>query len=195
MLEATERMRQLLPLLLLLASCEPGASPDALPVPAADTISKTGGSPTGSLFEREEHGTLTGADGIAYTLASGYHCDECGADRALYVYPSSSGLPPTDDGMNARMFPGILRDGETGEPYFESRAFFGEVLPGVPGVIWYERSLGVENVASAKTVLLDLSMGMQDSQQPGHDLLDRTLALAAAGKCTELAGVDRTTAP
>ncbi|MBK8500375.1 MAG: hypothetical protein IPL52_16540 [Flavobacteriales bacterium] len=148
-----------------------------------------------SLFDRKELGVVTGTDGRTYIVCSGRYCEECDAETAVYVYDLTIGLPDAEENANARMHPGTARDGETREPYYGSRAFFGEVLQGVPGVIWFERSLGATGDMEERTALLDLSMGMKDSQLQGHALLERTLALATQGKCLEIEGIDRTSAP
>lgn len=188
-------MKKVLALCTLLAGCDRTAPPSAEDLALADSIMVPASSAGARLFERKDHGTVTGADGMAYTVCSGRYCDECDADPGLYVFPMNDGLPPTENNANSRMFPGTLRDGETGRVYYEARAFFGEVLQGVPGVIWFESALGTNDSLEHHTVLLDLTQGMQDQQQPGHDLLERTLALASAGKCQEITGAERTSAP
>lgn len=180
---------------IVLVSCNTQEAPpadvsDATPAKVTAPITTASG-----LFESKDLGTVAGTDGHTYIIRSGRYCDECDTETSLYIFDSAQGEPNIAEGVGARMHPGIARDGDTGEPYYEARTFFGEVLEGVPGVIWYERAMEPDGSMQEHTVLVDLTEGMQEQQQAGHVLLERTLALAAAGKCTEIAGVDRTSAP
>lgn len=185
--------RYLLPCLVI-AACTSSPAPDQ-PLTAMEAPVEQAAVTTSGLVDSKDLGTVTGTDGHSYTVRSGRYCDECDAELSLYIFDAAQGEPNVNDGANARMHPGTARDGETGEPYYEARAFFGEVLQGVPGVVWYERAMGTDGTMEEHTVLVDLTEGVQEQQQPGHGLMERTLALAAAGKCTEIAGVDRTSAP
>ncbi len=185
--------RYLLPCMMI-AACGTSPTPDQ-PLTAMETPVEQPAMHTSDLVDRKDLGNVTGMDGHSYVVRSGRYCDACDAEISLYLFDAAQGEPKVNDGANARMHPGTARDGETGEPYYEARTFFGEVLQGVPGVIWYERAMGTDGTTGVHTVLLDLTTGVQEQQQPGHELLERTLALAAAGKCTEIAGVDRTSAP
>ncbi len=153
------------------------------------TVLRTG------LHEAQLLGTVKGFDGKAHLVMSGRYCAECDAEVALYVHAPADGPLVTGNGMNARMYPGVARDGETGEPYYEARAFFGDVLEGVPGVIWYVRALEPDGSMQEHTMLLNLTAGQEDSQQPGRTLLEKTLKQVDMGKCQEIPGIDRTSAP
>ena len=174
---------------LLACGTEPSTS---VPEAAASTIERT---PADSLYASKNWGIVTGWDSTLYVIRSGRYCDACDAEVALYVHAPAKGGLSLANGANARLQPGRTTDGENGEVQQESRAFFGEVLPGVPGVIWYQSALANDGAMKDSTILLDLTLGMEDSRQAGKTLMDKTLALLAQGKCTEILGVDRTTAP
>lgn len=180
-------------LVIGLAACGTGTEPSTVVEEAATAAVEL--PPGDSLYASKNWGVVTGWDSTVYVVRSGRYCEVCDADVALYIHAPANGGLSLANGANARLQPGRITDGENGQVYHESRAFFGEVLPGVPGVIWYQHALANDGAMKDSTMLLDLTMGMEDSGQAGSTLMDKTLALLAEGKCSEILGVDRTTAP
>jgi|GEM_PF-6445756 len=188
------------------ASPDPVAQPQE-PIPSVDTTSASpaasGDALTladGSVFQTGLHqatllGTVKGMDGKVYLVMSGRHCTGCEAETALYVHAPADGPLVVEDGKNARMYPGRALDGETNEPYYVARAFFGDILQGVPGVIWYSRALDTDGTMQEHTMLLDVTAYLEESRQPGHALLEKTLKQVSMGLCQEIPGVERTAAP
>jgi hypothetical protein len=148
------------------------------------------------LYDLEYFGQVQRHGGMPWLIMAGRHCHECDAELALYVHSPTDGPLISEGGANARYHPGRILDGETGQPWYEGRTFFGEVLSQTGGVIWYERVLHADGTVQEVTTLLDL-----DGERPvemefmDQDRLPQTLELMSRGLCQEIPGRDQVAAP
>jgi hypothetical protein len=148
------------------------------------------------LYDLEYHGQVQRHGALPWLIMAGRHCQECDADLALYVHSPSDGPLISEFGTNARYHPGRILDGETGEPWYQARTFFGEVLAETGGVIWYERILHADGTIQEVTTLLDLDGEIPvESQFMDQERLPRTLELMSRGLCREIPGRDQFAAP
>ncbi len=148
------------------------------------------------LYDLEHVGQVQRHGGMPWLILSGRYCLDCEAGLALYIHSPSDGPLVSELGLNARYYPGRIVDGETGEPWYEGRTFYGEVLAETGGVIWYERIMHADGTVQEVTTLLDLDGEVPVEQQfLDQSRLPRTLELMARGLCREIPGVDQTEAP
>ena len=148
------------------------------------------------LHELEYIGQVRGGAKSPWFVLSGRYCDECDALIALYVHSPGKEPMRIEHGEGALQHPGRLMDGETGEVYYSTRTFFGEVLPGVQGLISYENVIDAGAEGEWYTNLIDLSgAARRDTQYMDTSRLPQTQDLAARGKCQEIKGIDQMSAP
>jgi hypothetical protein len=76
-----------------------------------------------------------------FLIFSGRDCDECDANISIYIHSPSNGHLKIENGENRYGFPGSERDFENKNILYKARAFYGQVLPGIRGVIWYQKQL------------------------------------------------------
>ncbi len=151
-----------------------------------------------TLYELKYIGQLKAATKMPYLIMSGRGCQECDANICIYIHSPSDGAMLGDEGQTRYTHPGHELDYETDSLVYESRAFFGHVLPAVnQGVIWYEKYM-TDKSSFEKSVFL--------VQVRGNNLVDTTYAdslpdisvtlkLAKQGECKEIAGMEQTTEP
>jgi len=100
------------------------------------------------------------------------------------------------NGENRYGFSGIEKDYENNRPISKSRAFYGQVLPGIKGVIWYQEELTTKNTWQKSTFLVNLNNGAKkETKSKGQEKLKLTLQLLAQGLCKEIKGIDITSEP
>jgi hypothetical protein len=134
--------------------------------------------------------------GMPWLIMSGRYCLDCDAGIALYIHSPSDGPLYTEFGANARYHPGRILDSESGEPWYEGRTFFGEVLSETGGVIWFERIVHADGTVQEVTTLVDLDGEVPVEQQfMDQNRLPQTLELMSYGRCFEIHGMDQTAAP
>ncbi len=202
-------------LLLMIAGCAAGAEeaverndapatrydPDPIPLIYQRTDSSTlhfadGTSFETGLYDLRYIGQVQHHGGLPWLIMAGRYCTECDAELALYVHSPSHGAMQVANGAGARYYPGRILDGETSEPWYEGRAFYGEVLEETGGVIWYERITHLDGTTQEITTLLDLDGERPIEQQfLDQERLPKTLELMSRGLCTEIPGIDQTSAP
>ena len=174
---------------------------NAQPLIYARTDSSTLHFQDGSEFETGLYdltyiGQVQRHGGLPWLIMSGRHCTECDAELALYIHSPSDGRLNTEFGANARFHPGRIFDGTTGEPWYEGRTFYGEVLAETGGVIWFERIVHADGSVQEMTTLVDLDGNVPVEQQFMDQVrLPKTLELMSRGLCREIPGIDQTSAP
>jgi hypothetical protein len=79
---------------------------------------------------------------------------------------------------------------------YKASAFYGQVLPGVKGVIWYQQELMADNKWENSTFLVNLNTGLEvDTILKDTEKLKSTLRLLAQGHCKEIKGMDYKSEP
>ncbi len=209
-------IHRFIPFLLLIASCAsadvdqgplvdaaPATKYDPRPIPliyqetdSSALVFEDGTRMETGLYDLRYIGQVQRHGGMPWLIMAGRHCTECDAELALYIHSPSDGALQVANGANARYYPGRILDGETGDPYYEGRVFYGEVLAETGGVIWFERIHQADGTVQEVTTLMDLDGEIPVEQQfMDQERLSKTLELAARGACTEIPGIDQTAAP
>jgi len=149
-----------------------------------------------NLFELKHIGQLPHPRKAPYLIYSGRDCQECDANIALYVHSPDDGLLDVSNGQNRYVYPGKVMHYETGELIYESSCYYGEVLNGIKGVIWYITDHGEADSIYHHTFLLNgKGTELQDTLWKSIKTLSETEALFKAGKCKEIAGETFTSEP
>lgn len=148
------------------------------------------------LYDLRYIGQVQRHGGMPWLIMAGKHCTECDAELALYIHSPSDGPLVSASGANARYYPGRILDGETGEPWYEGRTFYGDVLAETGGVIWFEKLVHADGSVQEMTTLVDLDGSVPVEQQfMDQERLPKTLELMSRGFCREIPGIDQTAAP
>ena len=125
-----------------------------------------------------------------FLIYSGRDCDECDAHISLYFHSPRNGELAVAHGQNRNSFPGKELDYETDSLLTETQVFYGEVLNGKMGMIWYQRFL-LEKGGFGKGIYLSSIEGdtIYGREIKNYDQkLIETLALNKAGKNKEIKG-------
>lgn len=157
---------------------------------------KNGKAYNTELYNLSYIGQITNGSNAPFLIFSGRDCDECDANTSIYIHSPANGHLNVQNGENSYTFPGTEKDYENNKPVFKSRVFYGQVLPGVKGVIWYQEQLMENNSWQKSTFLVNLDGGVKkETTSKGVEKLKLTLQLLAQGSCKEIKGVDYTSEP
>ncbi len=156
----------------------------------------------GPVFDTELHeleyiGQID-IDGKApFLIFSGRHCDECDANTSIYFHSPRNRFQNVSYGENRYLYPGKERDYETDSLLYEARAFYGEVLDGVKGVIWFQKTLLEDNSFQNSVYLAKIDGGkvVAEEVKDFYGRLKKTLALNKVGKNKEIKGREYTSEP
>jgi hypothetical protein len=149
-----------------------------------------------NLFELEYLGQVSGDDKAPFLIFSGRDCNECDANISIYIHSPSDGKLVIDHGQNRYQYPGTEKDYETARVIYISRAFYGQVLDNINGVIWYENRL-LENGKMGRFVFLSRidNGSLKDTTYDDNGKLDQTIRLKNKGLCNEIVGRKYTSEP
>ena len=149
-----------------------------------------------NLYSLKYIGQIANDNKAPFLIFSGRDCNECDANISIYIHSPSNGHLNVENGENRYDFPGTERDLENNKPVLKSRAFYGQVLPGIKGVIWYQDQL-MENKTWQKSIFLVSLNGGAKKETTSKDVekLKLTLQLLKQGSCKEIKGVDYTSEP
>lgn len=148
------------------------------------------------LYELKYIASLPNGDKAPYLILSGRDCDECDANVSIYIYSQANGKLGAQAGANSYQYPGKERDIETHKLDYSSRAFYGEVLKGTIGVIWYEKRI-LENEKWGDFIfLIKIVNGLKkEVHLTDKKLITETLQLLKEKRCKEIAGMNYTSEP
>jgi hypothetical protein len=159
-------------------------------------IFKEGHSFQTNLFDLEYIGQLPNENKAPFLIFSGRDCNACDANIAIYIHSPSNGPMNIANDKNSYTYPGTLVNYEDKSPLQSSRAFFGQVLENVNGLIWYTKDETVKSKKSETTYLIRLSKGtVDDTLYNQHLGLENTLNLLKRGLCKEILGRDFSSEP
>ncbi|GAC1305692.1 MAG: hypothetical protein NVSMB24_14950 [Mucilaginibacter sp.] len=157
---------------------------------------KNGKSFNTNLYDLKYIGQIANDRGAPFLIFSGRDCDECDANISLYIHSPSNGKLQVANGENRYGYPGTERDFENNSLLYRGRAFYGEVLPNIKGVLWYQEQR-MENEKLKKSLfLVKLKGGVKNEvilKNTGQ--LQSTLGLLSQGRCKEIRGRDYTSEP
>jgi hypothetical protein len=142
-----------------------------------------------NLFDLEYIGQFQAKDKAPFLIFSGRECQECDANISIYIHSPSDGKIVVDYGQNRYEYPGTEKDYQSDTVLVTSRAFYGQVLENVHGVIWYENVL-LENGKMGKDIFLRyLENGsLNDTVFEDKGEIRETLILMKKGLCKEIKG-------
>ena len=89
------------------------------------------------LFELKYIGVIPSQKKEPFFIVSGRGCQGCDANISIYIHSPSDGSMEYEATQERFSHPGVLKNIFTKQIIAKSRAFFGEVLPGKNGVIWF----------------------------------------------------------
>jgi hypothetical protein len=149
-----------------------------------------------NLFELEYIGQVSADNKAPFLIFSGRDCNECDANISIYIHSPSDGRLVVDHGQNRYQYPGKEKDYETDSVLYISRAFYGQVLEDINGVIWYENRL-LENGKMGRFVFLSRidNGSLKDTTYEDTGKLDHTIILKNKGLCKEIKGREYTSEP
>jgi hypothetical protein len=148
------------------------------------------------LYELKYIGQIKNGIKAPFLIFSGRDCDECDENISIYIHSPANGPLTVANGHDSYGFPGTEQDYENDSLVYKARAFYGQVLPNINGVIWYQLQLMEDNSYQHSAFLVDLRNGLQkDTVFRDTSKLKLTLNLLKQGLCREIKGVDYTSEP
>ncbi|MEJ8758663.1 hypothetical protein WG947_16740 [Pontibacter sp. H259] len=157
-------------------------------------VFKEGSSFDTELFNLEYIGQIDIDPKAPYLIYSGRDCNECDANTAIYFHSPRHGQLHINNGENRYGYPGRVSDYETDSLVYQSRAFYGEVLKGVNGIVWYQKTLMEDNSFESSVYIARLHgesiKGEEIKEYNRH--LQETISLNKLGKNIEIQGRDYT---
>ncbi len=149
-----------------------------------------------NLYNLKYIGQIANDNKAPFLVFSGQDCDECDANISIYIHSPSDGHLNIENGKNRYGFPGTERDIENNKPLLKSRAFYGQVLPGIKGVIWYQNQLMENNTWQKSIFLVNLNAGIKkETTSKDIEKLKVTLQLLKQGSCKEIKGIEYSSEP
>lgn len=150
------------------------------------------------LFDLEYIGQINPDKKPPFLIFSGRDCNECDANISIYFHSPRNGPLDVMNGKNRYTYPGKVTHYENNHLIYEASAYYGEVLRGVNGLIWYQKSqkgketwpesIFLARIAGDSIVLEDILENIPDKKA-------ETLALKKSGKNTEIQGREYTSEP
>jgi hypothetical protein len=141
------------------------------------------------IFEVKYIGQITSGSKAPYLLFTGRDCDECDASISLYIQSPDDPYYSDENESERYALPGKEKDFESDSLIYKSRAFYGQILPGVKGVVWYQQDLMRDNSWKKSTYLVSLEKGLKiDTMIKAWDKMPETLKLLKQWACKEIAG-------
>jgi hypothetical protein len=149
-----------------------------------------------SLFHLDYIGQILINNKDPYIIYSGIDCDSCDADISIYIHSPSDGKLIIKNGENRYGYPGREYDLYTDSLVYEGQAYYGEVLPSVKGIIWYQKVLKESRNWESSIFLVDISNGLKiDTFLQDKGQLKLTLSLLEEEKCIEISGHEYRSTP
>ena len=146
------------------------------------------------LYEIEYIGQISCDKKAPFLIYSGRDCDKCDANIAIYIHSPSDGTLAIQNGQNRYEYPGALKFYEDNRLLQTSRAFFGQVLDNVTGVIWFTKDNSNKKPDSIYLIRLDNGL-LKDTSFVSQGTIEKTLMFAGQGLCKEIPGRELTSEP
>lgn len=148
------------------------------------------------LYRLKYIGQITNGVSAPFLIFSGSDCDECDENISIYFHSPQNGNLEIKDGKNRYQYPGTERDIENDSLIYTARAFYGQVLPHVNGIIWYQQQLMDDNSLQSSVFMAKLNRGLIiDTMFTDTSKLKQTLNLLKQRKCKEIKGFDYKSEP
>lgn len=149
-----------------------------------------------NLYDLQYIGQIPVNNSTPFLIFSGRHCSECDANISIYIHKPTDGPLIVRNGENRFQYPGKEKDFENDLVVYISRAFYGQVLPGIDGVIWYENRLLESNKMGRSVYLAQIKNGIiNDTSYNDDGKLGQTIGLMKNGHCQEIKGKEYKSEP
>lgn len=148
------------------------------------------------LYDPDYLGQVGNGTKAPFLIFSGRDCNECDANISIYIHSPSDGDINVANGENSYEYPGIEKGYDNDSLLYKARAFFGHVLPGIKGVIWYQQQLMEDRSFPKSVFLVKLNNGLKkDTVFKNTTDLKLTLQLLKEGQCEEIKGIEYSSEP
>lgn len=147
------------------------------------------------LFELKYIGVIPSQKKEPFFIVSGRGCQGCDANISIYIHSPSDGSMEYEATQERFSHPGVLKNIFTKQIIAKSRAFFGEVLPGKNGVIWFTDYLSKSNEWKRGVFIAGIVDDKVDSKILTNKMpnIDQTLKLVSLKKAAEISGISQDT--
>jgi hypothetical protein len=151
-----------------------------------------------TLYRLRVIGQLKTTQKLPYYILSGFGCQECDANRSIYIHSPSNG-PMKNEGEQPRFeYPGKETDYQDGSLVSQARMFFGDCLADHPNAaVWFERGLGDDKKWHEDILVLGVRRDELVKEELPADppKLSEVQNAVRGGRCHELPGIDRPSEP
>jgi hypothetical protein len=130
----------------------------------------------------------------SYLIISGKPCNVSDINTSIYIQSSSEASIRISESSPHYGYPGKVNFYEDNSLLSESRAFYGEVLPGRYGIIWFQKDLTGENKWVNSVFFAEIKNGKIEENR-NDELLSKTLEQVASKKAFEINGITQTSEP
>jgi hypothetical protein len=149
------------------------------------------------IVELEFIGQLSARDKPPFNIYSGRRCHDCESNRSIYIHSAFEGRMTR--GTTRYRYPGRLYSHLDGQLVEDTRAFFGDCLPGhsASTAVWFVRTRR-DRIDWENEVQLVESLGSSlniDTLKDPAPVVEPTLELVAQGRCREIPGTRMSTEP
>ena len=129
-----------------------------------------------------------------YFILSGRPCDSCDANISIYIHSPLQKDKSLNKKSPSYSFPGKLTYYVDNSLIFESRAFFGEVLPDRYGIIWFQKERDDQKKLINSVFFVEIIKGKIVEKRQNESLVS-TLEQVKINKAFEIIGMDQTSEP
>jgi hypothetical protein len=148
-----------------------------------------------NLFGLEYIGQIVTEKKSPFLIFSGRDCNACDANISLYIHSPTDGELIVANGQNRYHYPGTEKNYQNDSVVYRARTFYGQVLKGIKGVIWYQDQLDESGKMTHSIYLVHLSDQKRDTSFLDNVSLKETLDYLKQGLCKEIEGHDDTSEP
>jgi len=129
-----------------------------------------------------------------FLVIAGKICESTESNISIYIAKPSNSQISVNNKTPRYSYPGRTFYYENNSLVMESRAFYGEVVPGQYGVIWFQKELNDQNqwIESTFFVKIDNGILIESSKKISINI---TLELLKQNKAFEIKGIDQTSEP
>jgi hypothetical protein len=138
------------------------------------------------LFDLEYVGQFKAVRKKPFLIFIGRPCDSCDVNNSIYIHSPSDGPLLTGKKQKRYNLPGPINDYQTRELLYVARLFWGEVIPGRIGMIWYQKEL--KNTVWVESVYFAELVGDRIVDEFIKSELKVSLAQVQKGKAWEIIG-------
>jgi hypothetical protein len=164
-------------------------------VAGSKLLFKNGKNLETKLFELKYIGQIPTKNSAPYFIFSGRDCNECDENISIYVHSPSNGNLRVENGGNRYRYPGTEKDYATGKIVYNTRAFYGQILKGLFGIIWYQKELTDDGKMKPSVFFCQIENGTKKEIPSFKGNLSETVDLMKRGDCTEIQGLNFTSEP